>query len=66
MPLFIFCDFHDVTDIDAQCTANSYKHIEPYILIFASFVTAAGLRSAASCRSFFFIPRSISSLNNFL
>lgn len=34
MPLFIFCDFHDVTDIDTQCTANSYKHIEPYILIF--------------------------------
>ena len=34
MPLFIFCDFHNVTDINAQCTANSHKHIEPYILVF--------------------------------
>ena len=34
MPLFIFCNFHDVTDINAQCTANSHKYIEPYIFVF--------------------------------
>ena len=53
MPLFIFCDFHDVTDIDAQCTANSYKHIEPYILIFCELCNCCRTEVCSLLQVFF-------------
>lgn len=53
MPLFIFCDFHDVTDIDVQCTANSHKHIEPYIFVFCELCNCRRTKVSRLLQVFF-------------